>query len=170
VITMMDFDFSLPSFLPETTSPYDFGSFSTPSSTYDAAQYDVGAGSYDSWFTNSLSGDLYDWDGTDSGGGGDSKKSGDSIADDIWGWAKTDSGLSTIGGAITGVGNAWLTGKRDDKRQANSKANMELEYSLKSDLARLMDELAGPSEAELKDKRIGKHNASINRPMNLSVR
>jgi hypothetical protein len=155
VITMMDFDFSLPSFLPEQTS--------SPS-TYDAAQYDVGAGSYDSWFADSLGGGNYDWDNVDTGG------SEDSIADDIWGWAKTDSGLSTIGGAITGVGNAWLTGKRDDKRNENNEANLRLKYSLESDLARLMDELAGPSEAEIKDKRIGKHNASINRPMNLSVR
>lgn len=100
---------------------------------------------------------------TDSGSSGSSGSGSDtSVFDGLWDWASSDSGLSTIGGAVSGAAGAYASGNAED--------NLRLKYSLESDLARLRDELAGPSEAELKDKRIAAHNRSINMPMNMSTR
>lgn len=109
-----------------------------------------------SWFTDSSP------SGSSGGGGGGD----DSIWGGVWDWASSDSGLATIGGAIAGGVGAYS----DSQNRQSSEDNLRLKYSLESDLARLRDELAGPSEAELRDKRIKAHNKSINMPMNMSVR
>jgi len=88
------------------------------------------------------------------------------IFGDIWDWAKTEQGTAVLGGAIQGAGSVWAAGKKSD----SAEDLLRLRASLEADLARLKDQLEGPSEAELKDARISRHNRSINLPMNLSVR
>ena len=71
---------------------------------------------------------------------------------DIWNWAKSDMGLSVIGGGVNALMGLWASEKNADNYRRASGGS------------------SGPSAAELYDKRVAAHNASINAPMDMGIR
>ena len=90
----------------------------------------------------------------------------------IWDWAKTEQGSSVLGGAVSGAGEVWAANKQEDLLNQSSKDAKNLaQMKIDAEMAMQEKELAQQMEiAMLAEKRINRHNKSINAPVNMSLR
>lgn len=141
-----DYDWSLPSLDDSSggwssSGGYDLTS-SGESSSFSSPSSDNSGGfnfSDDDWYVDSAGGSSTDVD--------------TSYMSDIWGWVKSDMGVGVLGGAASIATKLWLANKANEmKNSGASAANHD-----------------GLEIAKLRDARVGKHNESINRPMDMGL-
>jgi len=105
----------------------------------------------DLWFTDTYS-DMPDQQGQGQQQSAPPKEEvGGGFWGSLWDWAKSPQGTAVVGGAIGELYNRY---QKEDNMRLQEKYGGE----------------SGPSAAELHDARVGKHNESINKPMDMGVR
>ncbi len=151
--------------LPPATPSYDNYTeyqpqYQAPDFESSSTWLDDSGGYIDNWYSNSPT-----------------TEETDDIFADMWKWSKTDQGTAVIGGAIKTVGAGWAASKANESAEDRAAQSLEdqkemaaINFANQKELAILMDKLKGPSEAELRDKRIKRHNTSINKHNNINVR